>query len=120
MSPSRVTSILKIKTPQSKKQVCSFLGMINFCRDYIGDCSELTFFISQLTRKDVPFSWDKRCKDAFSKLKQKLSDTPTLSFPTKESELQLYTDASDYGTGGVLLQKAPDGERVSLDLFQKR
>uniref|UniRef100_A0A8C5PRG6 ribonuclease H n=1 Tax=Leptobrachium leishanense TaxID=445787 RepID=A0A8C5PRG6_9ANUR len=39
LSPSRIQSLLQLKRPASKTDMLSFLGMVNFCRHWIPDCS---------------------------------------------------------------------------------
>ncbi|CAF1357989.1 unnamed protein product, partial [Didymodactylos carnosus] len=57
------------------------------------------------------FTWTTQCQIAFETLTSKLSQYPLLAFPDGHSKLQLSTDASDVGIGGVLNQITKHGIR---------
>ena len=47
---------------------------------------------------------------SFEELKYKLTTVPVLAYPDFRKPFILDTDASDFGTGGVLSKKGKDGE----------
>jgi hypothetical protein len=65
MNPNKVKAILKVKTPQTKKQVRSFLGKINYYAKFLPCLSEIARPIARLTGKTVPFVWNKEMEEAF-------------------------------------------------------
>ena len=60
------------------------------------------------THKHFRVTWNTETIKAFQDFKQALSQYPLMHFIDNVSPIHLYTDASDYGVGGVLFQKAGD------------
>ena len=59
----------------------------------------------QFLLKDAPFSFDKTCLEAFTVLKNKLTEAPILQSPDWTSPFEIMCDASDYAIGAVLGQR---------------
>jgi hypothetical protein len=57
-----------------------------------------------LKQNNGGFDWNKRCQDAFDKLKNLLMSAPVLAYPNFEKAFILHTDASDIDIGAVLSQ----------------
>jgi hypothetical protein len=58
MTKERVQGIVDMAEPNSVKAVRSFVGMVNYFRDYISDLSGLLVPLTELTKKrwtDEPF-----------------------------------------------------------------
>jgi len=58
----------------------------------------------ELTRKNVPFVWDGRRRQAFELLKVRLCSAPVLATPTAECDFVLDVYASTHGAGAILHQ----------------
>ena len=56
-SQSKVKVIQEMPPPQSKKQVQSFIGMINYLSKFSAHLSELAEPIHELAKERVPFNW---------------------------------------------------------------
>ena len=52
--PLKVEAIMKLKAPETKKQVRQIMGLFSHFRDYIGSFSEISKPISDLTCKNIP------------------------------------------------------------------
>jgi hypothetical protein len=102
--PSKIECIQKWPEPRTKKEVQSFLGLVNFYRVYIKNCSEIAEPLTHLTKKLVKFKWDHACQIAFDTLKQKLTEPPVLSYPNSEGQFILQTDASGVAIAAILSQ----------------
>ncbi|GBG65801.1 hypothetical protein CBR_g53771 [Chara braunii] len=74
---------------------------------------------SRLTSKNVPYSWDTACVNAFQALKDALVSYPVLRIADPKLTFVVTTDASQYGTGAVLQQDGSDGLRP-LEYYSKR
>jgi hypothetical protein len=61
--------------------------------------------LTQLTRKGVPFKWDKKYENSFQELKKKLIEPSILAIPKPSEKFIIYTDASHTSLGGVLIQE---------------
>ena len=63
--------------------------------------------LSNLTRKDAVWNWTPACQLAFEGVKQALTEAPVLAQPDFSADapgFDVWCDASDFGTGAVLLQ----------------
>ena len=64
MNPNKAVAIKAWVTPKSRRDVQSFLGLTNYYRRFIKDCSKMTKPLIKLT-KDVPFQWSDDAKVVF-------------------------------------------------------
>jgi hypothetical protein len=53
------------KPPTSIHQIRSFLGLAGYYHRFISDFSRIAKPMTELLKKDVKFSWDKKCEDDF-------------------------------------------------------
>ena len=60
--------------------------------------------MTRLTRKEVKFDWDDRCKEAFHDLRSRLTTAPILIVSDRGQGYTVYCDASRAGLGCVLMQ----------------
>ena len=106
-----IKAVLEYPVPTTVKQVHSFLGMVNFYRRFIANCSVISRPLSQLL-KSKKLEWTQECQDSFERLKTCLVNPPILSYPDYSSDkpLELFTDASYFGAGACLTQEQ-DGEQ---------
>jgi len=54
------------------------------------------------------WKWQEEEKNAFNKLKNKMTNPPTLAIPHSKRKMQLVTDVLGYTIGGVLSQLQED------------
>lgn len=97
-------------TPTNLKQLRSFLGLANYFRRFIQGYSSLVAPLMALTGTKVPFVWTPECQAAFEGVKVALTSAPVLALPRFDLPFEVWSDASIYGTGAVLLQ---DGKPVA-------
>ena len=64
-SQSKVKAIQEMPPPQCKKQVQSFIGMVNYLSKLSAHLSELAEPIRELSKEKVPFNWGLEHDDAF-------------------------------------------------------
>lgn len=111
--PDKVKIVKEYPTPSKVTEVRSFLGFVGYYRKYIKDFCRIAEPLTNLTRKNVCFIWDEKCKNAFETLKQKLQEPPILAYPRFDgTEFILQTDASRVGLGFILAQKQEGKEKV--------
>jgi hypothetical protein len=103
--PKEVEAVQTWPVPKNVHDVKSFLGLVNYFRKFIKQCSEIAVPLTNLTKKSHPWVWTGRCQGAFELLKQKLTEAPLLHTPNESLPYEVITDASDLGLGGVLLQE---------------
>ena len=86
------------------------MGLCSYYRRYVRDFASIARPLHQLTEKTKDFQWNTEAQQAFEQLKDRLTASPILAFPTMKEPFILYTDASNFAMGAVLVQ---DGlERV--------
>ena len=93
------------------KSVRQFLGFVGYYRRFVPNFADIVTPLATLTGNDIPFVWDSSCSTAFSTLRASLIHAQILAFPFP-TETGQYTDASNFGLGGVLSQIQDDVERV--------
>lgn len=55
--PDRITAIMKINPPKTKRDLQKLLGMINYIRDYVPNLSEISKPLRDLLKNNVIFKW---------------------------------------------------------------
>ena len=68
--PDKVQAIKNISVPKTKKQLRSFIGIINYYRDMWVRRSETLAPLTSLTSKDVKWEWTEVHQQAFDKMKK--------------------------------------------------
>jgi hypothetical protein len=92
----------ELKTVHDIRQI---LGLLGYQRPFIRGFAEIARPLTNLTKKDVKFEWTQECKDALDKLIAAVTCGPTLWHPDPTRQYELYTDASSFAVGAVLLQR---------------
>jgi hypothetical protein len=86
------------------KQVQAFLGFCNFYRRFIQGFSQIARALFKLTKKGVPFHWERNQESVFRTLIHAFTTAPVLALPDHTRPFRLITDASDFATGAILEQ----------------
>ena len=69
---NKITAIVKMPSPNSKKEVQSFIGMINYLTKFSPRLTELAEPITELVKEKVPFNWGPKHQEVFTLLKKEL------------------------------------------------
>jgi RNase H-like domain found in reverse transcriptase len=86
------------------KQVRSTLGVFSYQRPFIRGFTDIAKPLTELTKKDTPFTWTPQCTAAIQKLKRLVLSDPVLQQPHPDRPYTLEVDASQYATGAILQQ----------------
>ena len=108
--PAKVKAVADWRVPTNVSEVRSFLGLAGYYRRFIKDFAKIAAPLTNLTRKDRPFTWSLREGEAFNELKTVLQKAPVLQLADQSKAYIVTTDASDYAMGAVLSQMGEDGE----------
>jgi len=108
MDPIKVQGISEWPTPQTVKDVQSFLGFCNFYRAFIKNFSDIVRPLNDLTCKNEQFIWSPECKATFLHLKEDCSSYLVLRTPDWSKQFVMETDASGYALGVVITQEFED------------
>ena len=90
--------------PCCKKEVQSFIGMINYLFKFSARLSELVLPIGELAKDEVAFNWGPEHQAAFKLVKKEIAATPILAYYDPKKTTVLQTDASINGLSACLLQ----------------
>lgn len=107
ISPSaeKISAIKNFRVPQTKEEVRSFLGLINFVGHFIPNLSTRTESLRQFVRGMVDAFGEEQLV-AFNDLRNELSErVRTLGYYDPNDVTELYVDASSVGLGAVLVQR---------------
>ena len=105
----KVQAVKDCKTPTTVSEVRSFLGIVNFCKQFIHDYSTITAPLRLLTKKGQLFHWSEAQQKAFSTLKDRLCSAEVMAYYNPQAQAKLTVDASPYGLGAILSQQQADG-----------
>ena len=94
---SKSTAIVEMPPPSSKKEVQSFISMINYLSKFSPRLTELAEPIRELVKEKVPFNWGPEHQEAFAMLKKEIVRAPVLPYYNPHKETLLQTDASIKG-----------------------
>ena len=100
----KVKAISEWPRPKNKRDVQSFLGLVNYYRRFIKSCSGIAKPLTLMT-KNVTFSWNPSAEESFNLLKDVMKSAPVLKAFDPNRDIFVTTDASQYAVGGVLEQK---------------
>lgn len=77
--PDRIRSIVETKSPRTKKELMSYLGMLNFIRNHIPNLSDMISPLRALLKNDVIFEWKKCHEDVFLKIRSIIASNTILT-----------------------------------------
>jgi hypothetical protein len=108
-SPQKVTAIKEMPKPTNASELSSFLGLVNFYRNFVHRFSDFCEPLYKLTQQGVDWNWTTECQRAFEEVKRTLCSTEVLAHFDMELPIGISCDASPVGLGIVLFHKYPDG-----------
>eukprot|EP00978_Attheya_sp_CCMP212_P045379 scaffold343876_cov75-Attheya_sp.AAC.2 len=100
----KVEAFKLIQPPKTRKQLRSFIGVVNYYRDMWQHQSTLLAPLSRLTLKKVPWKWTEIEQNAFDNVKKMITRDVLLSYPNFNEVFDIHTDASSEQLGAVISQ----------------
>ncbi|KAL0334379.1 UNVERIFIED_CONTAM: Enzymatic polyprotein [Sesamum angustifolium] len=99
---------------KDKKQLQSFLGVVNFAGIFIKDLAKYRKDFRPLLKEteSAKWKWEEIHTQRIRELKQVCNNLPKLAIPQDEDELVVYTDANDYRWAAVLMKKTTTGKNL--------
>ena len=123
VNQSKVEAVVNMKTPTSKKELRSFLGMVNYYGPHIPRLAEIASPLNQLTggsKKQARITLGEEHIRAFKETTAALAKATTLAYEHQGRPLILYSDASEAYVGAVLEQESEEGVIRPLAFYSKK
>ena len=103
-SPEYVEKVKNFRRPETVTEMRKFMGLVNFQRKFIKDCSQIAKPLTEVTGgpKKAKIKWTDEQVAAFEKLKEEIEKEVKLSYPEYgegANKLELFVDASGVGAG---------------------
>ncbi|MGA1256817.1 MAG: pol polyprotein, partial [Candidatus Nanopelagicaceae bacterium] len=108
---SKVEAMLKIAEPKNRRELRSFIGVINYYRDMWLRRSHVLAPLARLTSNNTKWEWTEKEANAFKMAKKIMAKEALLAYPDFTKPFVIHTDASHYQLGGVISQ---DGKPIAF------
>ena len=109
-SESKIRTILEWPTPETPRDVRSFLGLCSFYRRFVRGFSNIAAPLTELTKEKKPWQWREDQEElAFNQMKIAMTTAPVLLYPDFAKQFTVTTDASLVAVGGILQQDQGQG-----------
>lgn len=100
----KVEAITRIATPTTKKQLRSFIGMVNYYRDMWPKRSHFLAPLAALTSSKAKWNWTAECQKAFDEMKLLIAKETLVTYPDFTLPFEIHTDASLLQLGACISQ----------------
>ena len=94
---TKVSALTRMPEPSCKKEVQSFIGMINYLSKFSARLSKLSEPIRELSKERVLFNWGPEHQEAFNVIRKEIVKALILAYYNPNKETVLQTDASIRG-----------------------
>jgi len=118
--PKKVSAVTEWPVPKTLRDARGFLGLTGYYRRFIHHYAQKALPLTDLTKADVPWRWRSDVEGrAFEQLKQALVSAHVLVTPDPSLPYEVYTDASQFALGAVLMQNQGKGLQPVAYLSRK-
>lgn len=115
----KVTDIHMWKKPENKRELQSFLGLVNFYHNFLQDKATVAEPLHRLLENKRNWEWGPVHQEAFDRTKQLITSESLLAHYEPKKELILSCDASPWGVGMVLSHRESDGSTRPIAYHSK-
>ena len=102
--PGKIQGISDMPAPQTKQELQSFLGAVNYLQTFVPHLSHHTEPLRVLLKKENVFAWDQMRNDSFQRIKGLLENSllEPLRYYDRNKPVILQCDASLKGLGACI------------------
>jgi hypothetical protein len=100
----KVDAIHNLKPPTTRKQLRSFIGIVNYYRNMWKGRADLLAPLTALTSDATKWKWTDVEQKAFNDIKKVVAKETLLVYPNFNETFDIHTDASDRQLGAVISQ----------------
>jgi hypothetical protein len=104
-----------------------FLGFVNYYLKFVDRQASILVPISELLKGatskaqgNTKVMWTDECEEAFARIKVTMSAAPVLVKAVPGQPFIIFSDASDFATGAVLMQEGEDGHLHPISFLSKK
>ena len=108
--PQRIAAILSYPAPRNQKQLRQFLGTCGFHHKFVINYADFVAPLSPVLKKGDKWKWTAYLQQAFEELHAQFANSIHLIHPNDELLYSIYTDASKFLIGALLMQTDENGE----------
>ena len=101
----KVDTILRLAKPTSRKELRSFLGIVQYYRDLWPRRSHILTPLTDRSNGNGKLDWTDECEEAFQTIKKVVAKETLLAYPDFSKPFVIHTDASKYQLGFVISQE---------------
>ncbi|KFV66256.1 hypothetical protein N307_12049, partial [Dryobates pubescens] len=95
LDPDRVSGMLALRAPQSKKEVRQLLGLLGYCRSWIEAYSEKVKFLYEKLTLDNNSKWSPEDDERLEEIKRMLIEAPVSNLPDVDKPFDLFVSTSN-------------------------
>ncbi|RMB94632.1 hypothetical protein DUI87_28867 [Hirundo rustica rustica] len=105
LSPARISGIVSISPPKTKRDVRKLLGLFGYCKHWIDKYTQGVKFLYDKLIDQEQMNWTESDEKQLQDLKEKLSSAPVLSLSDLKKEFDLFVSTEKGIAYGVLTQE---------------
>ncbi|KAL0218462.1 hypothetical protein P9112_004115 [Eukaryota sp. TZLM1-RC] len=118
---SRIEGLINLPKPRTLPEVSSFIGSINYIRDWLPNLSDLIEPINKLTRnKPSKIKWTSDHDKAIGRIIDLIKANIPFELPSEDKHILISADASDVALGGEIWQEANRPKDPTTPLIKRK
>jgi len=106
-NPDKCEAIMKMRSSKNLKEVQRLVGRLNALARFLSIFAEKSKPIVKLLRKAETFKWNEQCQQAFSTIKEMITEPPILIKPVSIQPIVVYLATSHETIEATLIQENP-------------
>ncbi|URD93608.1 Retrotransposon protein [Musa troglodytarum] len=109
-NPEKIRALIDMRSPRTIKELQCLNGRIAALSRFLSRSGDKCLPFFRVLKDPKNFQWTTKCEEAFTHLKQHLSELPRLISVSTPERLSLYLAASRHAVSSVLVKEASDAQ----------